>query len=306
MSGPRSHASAEIADLEAIAATLTESGAYRVLRRIEPPSLRDRPLHEGERTAILVDTETTGLEVTSDEVVEIAMLAVSYNEFGELGEPLRTFEGMQEPSIPLPETVTRITGLTSEALAGARIDANALTSFVERADLIIAHNAAFDRPMCEKLNPSFARKPWACSATELPWSQLGHESSKLKYLLLENGYFYPPHRALNDCYALLQLLSCHLGQEGSAFRKLVETARLPTFRVAVRAPFELRRVMRRRGYRWQPANDPLLGRWVRSVDQKTIDDERSYLRGELGLTPSDITVERLTAFGRFKGSQNFA
>ena len=46
---------------------------------------------------------------------------------------------------------SRLTGITDAMLAGQRINLDAVEAFIEQADLVIAHNAGFDRPFCERL-----------------------------------------------------------------------------------------------------------------------------------------------------------
>ncbi|MGG2479144.1 3'-5' exonuclease, partial [Rhizobium sp. BR5] len=81
-----------------------------------------------------------------------------------------------------------------------------LTSLIAHADLIIAHNAGFDRPFCEAFSPIFRDKAWACSVSEIDWSARGFEGSKLAYLIGQSGYFHDGHRAVDDCFALLEVL----------------------------------------------------------------------------------------------------
>ena len=79
--------------------------------------------------------------------------------------------------------------------------------WAEAANLIIAHNASFDRRFLERRFPGFIDKPWACSAGQVPWAEEGLGSRKLDYLLSRFGFFYDGHRAMADCHAVLHLLS---------------------------------------------------------------------------------------------------
>ena len=75
------------------------------------------------------------------------------------------------------------------------------------ANLIIAHNAGFDRCFLERRFPLFVAKPWACSMRQVPWAEEGLGSTKLDYLLNRCGFFFDDHRAMADCRAVLHLLS---------------------------------------------------------------------------------------------------
>ena len=59
-------------------------------------------------------------------------------------------------------------------------------------DLIIVHNAGFDRPFCEAFSPIFADKAWA---------RRGFEGTKLGDLIGQAGYFHEGYRAVDDCHA---------------------------------------------------------------------------------------------------------
>ena len=137
---------------------LEESGRYRIIRQIEQRPVVTEPRPGFSRIGILVDTETTGLNAREAEVIEIGAIAFTYGEGGEFGDVIGTFSALQQPSRAIPTEITDLTGITDEMVAGQVIDPNALRRFVEPADLIIAHNAAFDRPFCEALSDSFRDK----------------------------------------------------------------------------------------------------------------------------------------------------
>ncbi|MGO4319763.1 exonuclease domain-containing protein, partial [Agrobacterium sp. MCAB5] len=152
----------------------------------------------------------------------------------------------------MSEDAANITGINAEMLKGKKIDLTRLDELVNRASLIIAHNAAFDRPMCEKLSSSFKNKAWACSATEIPWRLLGYEGVKLGYLLYQSGLFHYGHRALEDCYALLNVLSMQQKDVNKCgLQLLLTSARQTRVIIEVSSPFELRGFFKSRGYRWR-------------------------------------------------------
>src|SRR5690606_31756979 len=94
--------------------------------------------------------------------------------------------------------------------------------------LVIAHNAAFDRPMLEKHWPVFADKHWACSLADIDWKSEGLGSARLDYLLMRQGWFHDGHRALADAMAGLFLLTLPLPiSKKGALLSLLECARRP-------------------------------------------------------------------------------
>ena len=146
-------------DREVAARMLEATGDYRVLRRLQPrPVATVRRLVQGEKIAVIVDTETTGLDHLKDEVIELGMVACTYHEDGRVGDVIGTFNGLREPGVPIRPEITRLTGITPDMVSGQMLDLEAVERFLEPADLIIAHNARFDRPFCERLSQGFQVK----------------------------------------------------------------------------------------------------------------------------------------------------
>ena len=278
---------------------LEETGTFRVLRSIEIPGIQPGVLRPGERLAIALDTETTGLDISDDEIVEIAMVVFGYDENDRFTRVVGVFEGMREPENPISEDAANITGITAEMLKGKKIDVARLEEIVGRASLIIAHNAAFDRPMCEKLSAVFKDKAWACSATEVPWKRLGYEGTKLAYLLYGSGFFHKSHRALEDCYALLNVLSVDQKEMNKCgLQLLLASARETRVVIEVSSPFELRGFLKSRGFRWR--SHPTR-RWYKDVAEADLDTELRDI-GQIKEPQVHAVTRRQTAFDRFKPS----
>ena len=77
-----------------------------------------------------------------------------------------SFSAFRDPGRPIPEPITELTGISDAMVQGATIELSAVAAFVGAADLVVAHNANFDRPFCEGLCDAFVAKPWACSLRE--------------------------------------------------------------------------------------------------------------------------------------------
>src|SRR5262249_30274522 len=142
-----------------------------------------------------------------------------------IAQVVDTFESFNEPEHPIPAEITALTQITDEMVAGHHIDPAAVSAFIADVNIVIAHNAAFDRKFAERYWPDFEHKPWGCSVSEVPWRAHGFEGSRLAYLLMGAGFFHRAHRAVDDCHALLEILAMPLGATGrSAFAHLLESA----------------------------------------------------------------------------------
>lgn len=283
-------------------AALEATGDYRVLRRLQPRTVVT-PLPPGTKTwlGIMLDTETTGLDPARDEIVELAMLPFTYGRDGTIHEIREPFQGLREPSKPIPPEVTALTGITDEMVAGHSIDPGEVSAFAAPASLVIAHNAGFDRKFLERFCDVFTTKAWACSQTQVPWADEGFVGTKLGYLLAGCGLFHGAHRAVDDCRAAVEILARPLPRSGApAMSKLLEAARTPTCRVwADRAPYDLKDVLKARGYKWNDGSDGRLKAWFTDVVEGKLDAELAYLRAEIFQREVEVPITRIEAYDRF-------
>ncbi|MBN3868619.1 3'-5' exonuclease [Gluconobacter kondonii] len=287
--------------LDALVNRLEASEDYRVLRRLRPSVLSHRPEGRGLRTGLFVDLETTGLNPRQDEIIEIGMVPFIYRINGILLGTMPAFSRLREPSIPVPSLVQDLTGLTPERLAGQTVSADDVAAFAPDASLVIAHNAAFDRPFLERFCPAFMNKPWACSMEDVPWDQASFEGRKLGHLGLQAGFFFNGHRAVDDCQAAIALLG-HTGfpENRSALSLLLERARTVWKRLwAEYAPFELKDTLKARGYRWNDGSDGRPKDWFIDKPPEETEDEIRFLRTEIYQREVDITIRPVEAGDRF-------
>ncbi|WP_354254417.1 3'-5' exonuclease [Bradyrhizobium sp. F1.13.3] len=290
-------------DLAGMAETLSRSTEYRVLRRLAPrPTSMPAPGQET-RIGILLDTETTGLDHSTDEIIELGMVKFDYTPDGRIVGVRDIFSAFNEPSAPIPPEVTALTGITDGMVAGHRFDDEAITAFVDDSVVTIAHNSGFDRRFVERYWPVFEHKAWGCSATEIDWRKHGFDGAKLGYLLNGAGFFHQAHRAVDDCHALLEILDSTLPTTGApALALLLENARKPTVRIwAEQTPFELKNSLKRRGYRWSDGSDGRPKSWYVDVCEAALDAELAFLRSEIYLRDVEPRLQTMTAFTRFSG-----
>jgi len=287
-------------ELEALANVLNATGDYRVLRRLVPKVHFANPDGAESRNGLYIDLETTGLDSTRDEIIEIAMVPFRYGLDGrvfDVGEP---FQAFRQPSKPIPPEITALTGINDGMVAGKAIDTAEVATFAAPAALVLAHHAAFDRKFAERFSDVFKTKAWACSMSQIDWQAAGFEGTKLAYLAAGAGFFYDRHRAVQDCHAAIALLAMPLPNGALPLSQLLEQARRATVRIwAEHSPFELKDQLKARGYRWNADATQAPRAWYIDVDEEAHQAEIAYLAKEIYQREVSPLTRRVTAYDRF-------
>ncbi|MBA2651158.1 MAG: hypothetical protein H0U73_02635 [Tatlockia sp.] len=114
--------------------------------------------------------------------------------------------------------------------------------------------------------------PFACTIKDnIDWKARGFESSKLDYLNFKLGYFYDGHRAINDCWATLNVLI----QEDGAFDELKANGRKKeTLLSAANAPFDKKDHLKARNYRWADGTGQLSKGWTLCISNDKLHEEK--------------------------------
>ena len=150
---------------------------------------------------IAFDLETTGLNPSSDEIIEVGLA-----RFRD-GEVVETYQSLVKPSKPIPADITHLTGIHQEDVEDApaidEIVADLRGLFAERT--VIAHNVDFDRAFLRKhglLKRNAAIDTFELASIGLPSAprySLGNLAMQIG-VKLERA-----HRALDDAVATGQL-----------------------------------------------------------------------------------------------------
>jgi len=286
---------------EQMAAILEASGDFKILRRLVPRPISTASLNPADRVGVILDVETTGLDHRVDEIIEVGMVRFSYSQADVATGVTGTFQAFREPSVPISAEITSLTGITNEMVAGQRIEEAAVEDFVRDANVVIAHNAGFDRKFAERLWPILSQKPWACSFIEIDWRKHRFAGANLAYLLAGCGLFHDAHRAVDDCHAVLEILAKPLpATPSAALAALLARARKRSFRVwAENSPFDLKHVLKKRGYRWSDGSDGSPRSWYIDVAEDEHMAEIEFLQTEIYQREVEVRSQSVTALERF-------
>lgn len=293
-------------NIEAAIDLLTMQG-YKIVKKYEKPEYYALDNTIKKFTGVYVDVETTGLNPSNDKIIELGIVAFEFSSDGRIFKILEEANQYQDPYIPIPQIVIDLTGITDDMVKDAKIDKDLLLSFITKADLIISHNASFDRGFLENFLPSLPQKPWGCSMKDIQWKQEGVESGKLEYIAYKFGFYFDGHRAVSDCLAGVHVLSKNLPKSKKpVLSQILETCRQPKFKIwALGARIEYKDILKSRGYQWN--TDTSSGKhyaWSIELNETEAINELVFLWSEIYQTQSRIPIYSIPPKTRFSTLHN--
>ena len=294
-------------DIEKLAVILNNSGNYRVTKKYQRLEYYNTGDEDDKMIAVFLDIEATGLSYTQDKLIELGMVKFEYNRQGSIFRLLDDFSGYQDPGILIPKYITELTGINDDTVRSHKIQESAVANYLQDVDLIIAHNAQFDRTFLEATFPSLPSKAWSCLMYDVDWDKEGISSRKLEYIAYKFGFFYEGHRAINDCLAGVHLLAQKLPKSQVPVLKelLTQSAAIRFKLYAVNSPYDSKELLKSRGYRWSMNQNDKYRAWSIELNEDKVAEEINYLRSSIYSTSSiNIPVEILDAHSRFSSTNN--
>lgn len=293
--------------VQEMAAALRQDKRYRVLELFEGfPELDalEVPLSAG--VAAVVDTETTGLNA-QDRIIELGLVVFAYDRrSGAVMGVLSSYVGLEDPGMPIAPEATAVHGITDAMVQGQRLDEERIADLLSNVDFVLAHNADFDRGMCERRLDLFKELQWACSLRQVPWAAMGVSSAKLEFIAYRMNFFYEAHRADIDCHALLRALSEPValaeGPPSTGLNELLQRYNQPSRRIwALASPFDTKDALRARGYRWSDGQAQGSEKaWWKEVPLLEYEQELAWLKAEVYRgRPAAVSVDDVDAYNRF-------
>jgi DNA polymerase-3 subunit epsilon len=190
-------------------------------------------------------------------------------------------------------------------VSGQQINTDEVANYLQNVDLIIAHNARFDRTFFEMTFPAIPPKAWACSMYDINWKLENISSHKLEYIAYKYNFFYDGHRAVIDCLAGIHVLAQELlNSKQPVLKQLLINALATRFKLwATNAPYDSKDSLKTRGYRWCNHQTANYKAWSIELTEDKVVAEIDYLRSEIyGGSTINIPIEIFDAYRRFSNN----
>ena len=223
-----------------------------------PPGGRDPSAGCPQRLLIL-DTETTGLDSSRDQCIEVGAVLFDVTHRAVLGQISFLLPCSENPARGIngiDPAVTRLPQPWEQAL-------ECFEAMLAAADLVVAHHAAFDRQWFGHGPLPAIDKPWLCSMEDLRWppqKQLRANPSVRDLALAYGVPVWAAHRALTDCIYLAQVF-----ERCPELEQLLVAGLEPRRLYRARLGYEERHKAREAGFRW---NEPISGAWSRRLSDR--------------------------------------
>jgi DNA polymerase-3 subunit epsilon len=228
-----------------------------------------------------LDLETTGTDNKEDKIIEIAIKCIEITkENGGDVKVIAAYESLEDPGMPIPESATKINGISDNMVKGKKIDWGKVEHIFQTSQLIVAHNAEFDRGFTDQRLEISKNKIWACSINDIDWDARDFKGVKQELLCIWHGFYYEAHRAMGDVDALIHLVTHPSYIDNKPIAELIQNAKRPMCRVeATFAKYEYKNLLKKRNYRW---HDPDNGNkddkaWCKLISHEEMDTEREWL-----------------------------
>ena len=215
------------------------------------------------RTLLIVDTETTGLDPQLDHCLEVGVILFDV--------PSRQLLAQQSFLLPVEtnaaEAINRIPASATNLPQPWRPALSYLRSLLDAADVLVAHNAAFDRQWFGRGHLPATDKRWLCSMEDVRWPagrQLRSRPSVRDLALAYEIPVWAAHRALTDCTYLAEVF-----RRCEDLEQLLERGLEPRKLMRAQVSYDDRHLARDAGFRW---NEPVKGAWARRLSEREARD----------------------------------
>ncbi|MDP6193789.1 MAG: 3'-5' exonuclease [Prochlorococcus sp.] len=225
-----------------------------VLPCLEATDSKQRP-----EMLLIIDTETTGLDPQRDHCMEVG--AILFHA------PRRAVLAQQSFLLPVQsnaaESINHIPADVTQLKQPWQQGLDYFQTLLDACDVLVAHNAAFDRQWFGKGQLPAVQKPWLCTMEDIAWPaerQLRARPSVRDLALAYGVPVWAAHRALTDCIYIADVFS-----RCDDLETLLLHGLEPRQLMRAQVSYQQRHLAKEAGFRW---NDPVKGAWSRRLSER--------------------------------------
>jgi DNA polymerase-3 subunit epsilon len=153
---------------------------------------------------MIIDVESSGVDPQKDTLLEVGAVLWNVEQCAVIGA---WSELVSNPPVNaaysinrIPPALLNVRGVASIIQVQLR-----LAALIARADVLIAHNADFDRGFLQANGVDFQGRPWICSMDDLEYPRPTSSRALTAIALAHDVGIVQAHRALADCMLLARL-----------------------------------------------------------------------------------------------------
>ena len=261
-------------------------------------SLPDNYQNDNAIKICFLDLETTGLDKKQCKIIEFAgKLTAIDKSTGKLLGIIDKYQSFNDPEESIKSEITRVTGITNEDVAGHSLDWEYVANLITNSDIIVAHNASFDRAFMDRYLSISKDKVWVCSVNDIDWSQRGFGAKGQEILCIWHGFYYESHRAMSDVDALIHLVTHDIEGLSRASMELLKNASKPSYTIAaLNSPFETKDLLKARMYRWNPVKRY----WWKKISFEEVETEKEWMADTIYNGIFQGRVEEISITDKYK------
>ena len=210
---------------------------------------------------LIIDTETTGLDPENDQCIEIGVILFYV--------PKRSVLAQQSFLIPCEineaESINRIPAEITRVPQSVDKGLEYFKALLGCSDVLVAHNAAFDKQWFGKNRLPAISKPWICTMEDISWPKERQLRSRPSVRDLALSYGVPvwnAHRALTDCIYISEVF-----QRCEDLELLLRQGMEPRKLMRAKVSYDERHLAKEAGFKW---NEPIRGAWTRRLSAREV------------------------------------
>ena len=209
----------------------------------------------------IIDTETTGIDPTQHQIIEIAAILYSLTYAAPIESISFLIPCGDNPALAVNGIYPELTMLSEDMTM--RLD-----SMEGRSIAYVAHNASFDESflacrsytaVCPKPE---AQIPFVCSMCQIEWPVFCSTKSLVAIALAHGVGVASAHRAMADCDTLSRLFT-RVHEMGHDLEEMIARAMLPRVKVRALVSYDKRQLAKDAGFQWDGENK----RWCKEFIQ---------------------------------------